>query len=62
VLGQTELSTALKNHSALVRDFFGREWARLFADDSEDGEALDVADIAETRAELQKLYLSNFRG
>src|SRR5271165_3792415 len=63
VMGQTELSTELKDKATLVRDFFGREWARDFADGREDADqSLDVADIAATRAELQKLYLSNFSG
>jgi hypothetical protein len=63
VLGQTELSAALKNKAALVRDFFGREWARDFADGGEEPDkSLDVTDIATMRAELQKLYLSNFSG
>ena len=63
VLGQTELSTELKDKPALVRDFFGREWARVFTGGGEDSsEALDATDIATTRAELQKLYLSNFGG
>jgi hypothetical protein len=63
VLGQTELSSALKDKPTLVRDFFGREWARVFIVDGEDVEqSLDVGDIATTRAELQKLYLSNFSG
>jgi hypothetical protein len=63
VMGQTELSTELKDKASLVRDFFGREWARDFADGGEDvDQSLDVADVAVTRAELQKLYLSNFSG
>jgi NACHT domain len=63
VLGQTELSAALKNKAALVRDFFGREWARDFADGGDEADkSLDVADIATMRAELQKLYFSNFSG
>ena len=63
VMGQTELSTELKDKATLVRDFFGREWVRDFAEGGEDADqSLDVADIATTRAELQKLYLSNFSG
>ena len=62
VLGQTELSTELKDKPALVRDFFGRDWLRVFIDGCEDDESLDVADIATTRAELQKLYFTNFIG
>jgi hypothetical protein len=62
VLGQTELSTELKNQAALVRDFFGREWARDFVDYDDADEALDATEIATTRAELRKLYLGNFSG
>ena len=61
VLGQTELSTELKNNCTLVRDFFGREWVRDFCDDVDDtAHGLDAAEIATIRAELRKLYLSNF--
>jgi hypothetical protein len=65
VLGQTELSTELKNKSWLVRDFFGREWVRDFCDDidgSHSVDTLDAAEIATLRAELLKLYASNFNG
>jgi hypothetical protein len=65
VLGQLELSTELKRRSALVRDFFGREWVTGFCDDAESEQSastLDVADIAELRTELRRLYSSNFSG
>jgi hypothetical protein len=63
VLGQTELSAELKHNSRLVRDFFGRDWVRDFCDSVGDPpDTLDVADIATIRAELRKLYVSNFSG
>ncbi len=63
VLGQTELSTELKERASLVRDFFGREWAKHFCvniDGIELDNSLDATDIAALRAELHKLYVSNF--
>jgi len=55
VLGQTELSTELKNNCKLVRDFFGRDWVRDFCDGVGDtADALDVADIATIRALCQQ--------
>jgi energy-coupling factor transporter ATP-binding protein EcfA2 len=63
VLGQTELSTELKDKSRLVRDFFGGEWVRDFCEDedsAQSADSLDAADIATLRAELRKLYTSNF--
>jgi hypothetical protein len=61
VLGQTELSTELKNNSKLVRDFFGRDWVHNFCDGVDDtADTLDVTEIATIRAELRKLYVSNF--
>lgn len=65
VLGQTELSTELKDKSRLVRDFFGREWVRDFCEGSDcahSADSLDAADIATLRAELRKLYASSFSG
>jgi len=65
VLGQTELSTELKDKSRLVRDFFGREWVPDFCLDSDSAhsaDSLDAADIAILRAELRKLYASSFSG
>jgi hypothetical protein len=65
VLGQTELSTELKDKSRLVRDFFGRDWVRDFCQDSDStysADSLDAADIAVLRAELHKLYASSFSG
>ena len=65
VLGQTELSTELKDKSRLVRGFFGREWARDFCEDEDSAhsaDTLDAGDIATLRAELRKLYASNFSG
>ena len=65
VLGQTELSTELKDRSRLVRDFFGREWVRDFCQDSDSArsaDSMDAADIAILRAELRKLYTSSFIG
>jgi hypothetical protein len=65
VLGQTELSTELKDKSRLVRDFFGREWVRDFCQDGDSAysaDSLDAADIAILRTELRKLYAGSFSG
>lgn len=63
VLGQEEISVELKAQSALVRDFFGRDWVPQFCIDDVDKAAsarLDADDIARLRRELRTLYASNF--
>jgi hypothetical protein len=65
LLGQTELSTELKNKSELVRDFFGRDWVVAFCEESDAADSanwLDAANIATLRNELRTLYTSNFSG
>jgi hypothetical protein len=62
VLGQTELSTILKEKPPLVATFFSRQWVEDFCPSGLAGlsSQLDANDVGRLRAELLDLYTSNF--
>ena len=64
VLGGEELSECLRNYPRLVLDFFGRPWTKAFIGDSADQDLLDTldgAEIARVRAQLVRVYHTQFQ-
>lgn len=64
VLGGEELSERLRNYPRLVLDFFGRPWTKAFFGDSADQvllDTLDGAEIARVRAQLVRVYQTQFQ-
>lgn len=64
VLGAEELSERLRRYPRLLLDFFGRPWTKAFIGDSIDQallNTLDGSEIARVRAQLVRVYQTQFQ-
>jgi hypothetical protein len=63
-LGGDKLSERLREHPAIVLDFFGREWAKAFFGNSVDPailQCMDGAEFSRVRTQLRKVYQNQFQ-
>lgn len=63
VWDQERISEMLKEHPALVNDFFGRSWVTAFCGENaahQMGNRLEPGDIAKLRGELGRIYTRTF--